>query len=287
MLEERGLERWTDIMEKRAKFTKESDFAYACLIPPNQHSVYPEHLPDDVELSDRRPVNQLLEHLRSEGVEVPMLYPLEQIREARSVRPTYGPVDSHWNDWGAFMGYQALCDELEGQGVALRRLSEDDLTWDEVDARGDLGIKCTPPETAVEPQASIVRTDSRLLSDNRIRNRGRMLEYESDAPSKVLVFGESFGYVLVKYLSETFGRTVYVHMPEIFDPEVIDKEEPDAVVTIINERFLPRMPGGSRRTLAQSVAEKLERGDVLSDAAARRHKARNLRGHLGPDDDED
>jgi hypothetical protein len=274
------LDQWEAAIRERWSIAHEGDAAYVLIVPPNQHSVYPENLPDGVELSDARPVMQLLERLDGEP-EAPFVYPIEEMRRARGERPTYGPKDSHWNDWGAFVGYQALCDALEEQGVALRRLTVDDLDWDEVDDRGDLGIKVSPPETAIQPRARILTPSSRLIFDNRVRNRGRELIYECEAaPSRALIFGDSFGYVAIKYLSETFGRLVYAHLSQIFDATLLEREQPDAVVTIINERFLVQLPKEGAPTLAELVAVKTRRGFLMSEEDARRQKQRTLRGHV-------
>jgi alginate O-acetyltransferase complex protein AlgJ len=277
---EEEVDTWATAIRERQKIAQAAGAAYVMIVPPNQHSVYPEYLPDEIELSDGRPVMQLAAEVEGDP-EAPFVYPVEAMRDARDERPTYGPKDSHWNDWGAFVGYRVLCDALEAQGVTLRRVTPGDLNWSEIDDRGDLGIKVEPNETALQPVASIATPRSRLVFDNRIRNRGRELIYECEgAPGKALVFGDSFGYVAIKYLSETFGRLVYAHMSQAFDETLLARERPSAVVTIINERFLVQLPRANAPTLAEIVEVKTSRGFLMTEEDARRQKQRTLRGHV-------
>ena len=67
---------------------------------------------------------------------------------------------------------------------------------------------------------------ARLVADNRVFNTGRTIEYEcADAPGTCVMLGDSFGYRMLPFLAESFGRLVFVHRPTL-DFELIEAERP-------------------------------------------------------------
>jgi len=59
-----------------------------------------------------------------------------------------------------------------------------------------------------------------------------------DAPiRRAVVFRDSFSMALVPFLSEEFGRAVYLWIQD-FEPSVIEREKPDLVIQEYTERLL-------------------------------------------------
>jgi len=54
---------------------------------------------------------------------------------------------------------------------------------------------------------------------------------------RVVIFRDSFGMALSPFLSEHFGRAVYLWLQDI-EPSVIEREKPDLVIQEYTERLL-------------------------------------------------
>jgi hypothetical protein len=116
----------------------------------------------------------------------------------------------------------------------------------------------------------VLRPQARLLDDNLVRNNGRVIRFACDAApdAHVLVLGDSFTYAMLRFLSESWRRTTFVHLYTL-DPELLAEERPDAVVTVLNERFHIRVPDDAGGTSARDwYARKAERGGVMSPEGA-------------------
>lgn len=250
-----GLRRWQLVLENRTAWVERMGARYFFVVPPNPHTVYPEKMPDDLPLSAQRPVTQLMEHLASERSFARVLYLLDAMLAAkRTDFELYTPVDTHWNGRGAFVGYKLLMDEVE-KSCAVRRITDDVISYSEHEQEGDLGHKVDPPRTGRRAYAHILNRASRLVADNCVEHTGRMMlmECEEAPPTTCVVCGDSYSYTVLPLLAESFRRLVFAQVPTL-DRDLIRKERPDVVISIVNERFLLEPPNDHRSPSTTEIA---------------------------------
>jgi alginate O-acetyltransferase complex protein AlgJ len=259
--ESRQLSEWRRTLEGRVRESERRAAVWTCLVAPDKESVYPEHLPAKIVPVERRPIHEFLDVAAE--VEAPVLYPLERLRAAKREVDVYPKVDTHWNYRGAYIAYRALCDDLLSRGVDLDVLEDGDVEWIERETEGDLGSKIRPEPivgTTFGPRLRSPR--GRQVADNEIVNHGWVLSFERAQPGpRCVVFGESFTHFLLPFLKESFQRMVYVHT-SMFVPEILDRERPDAIVSLPTERFLIQVPDDAN-AMAELRATALRKGGTL------------------------
>jgi hypothetical protein len=258
------LRNWRVVLDLRTAWLERLGIPYFVLIAPNAASVYPEKRPEGFEAVEDRPINQLIEHLEQNGSFARVIMPLPELLDAKRERLTYIPTDTHWNEFGAFVAYEILMDEMERRGVDVRRLRRDDLRITEEERTGDLGPRVDPPLTSPHLLVDPLATTARMVADNRVYNNGRNVVYECDqAPGRCFVHGDSFAYTMLHIVAESFGRLFFVHRPT-FDYEAILAERPNAVVSVVTERFIIRVPGDLPYVpLDRLVGRRRKQGAVL------------------------
>jgi hypothetical protein len=175
----------------------------------------------------------------------------------------YAKTDTHWTEFGAFIAYRRLLDELT-RWFDLPTLQEDDLRLAEASFSGDLGFKLDPPEESLQVWVDVRRPKASLVADSRVRTNGRRIEYRREgAPYTCLVVGDSFSTRLLPYLAESFGRLVFAHIPTL-DHGLVERERPDVVVNVINERFMMKVPDDrGAPTLEELAEQKRAAGDMF------------------------
>jgi alginate O-acetyltransferase complex protein AlgJ len=233
--------KWRRVLEGRITASESLGVPWHCLIAADKESIYPEYLPDEVVPSARRPVHEFLEV--ADSLDAPVSYPLDRFQVAKREDELYARTDTHWNYWGAYLAYRMLCEALVGRGVELDPIEEADVYWTEEAVEGDLGRKVRPePKSASMILAKLKDPESRVVFDNGVVNHGRVRCFERDRPGpSCVLFGESFSDYLLPFLGETFQRLVFVHT-SMFVSEVLERERPDAVLSLPVERFLIRVP---------------------------------------------
>jgi SGNH hydrolase-like domain, acetyltransferase AlgX len=255
-LSQSDLERWVLLLDRRAKFLASHGYEHLLMIAPDTHSIYPEKLPPGTRHAPVRPVHQLMGALREAGSPARVLYPLEKMIAAKRVRLVCSKMDSHWTDFGAFVAYSALLDELGGE-IDSRRLRQEEVAYKEMITAGDLSSKLTPARFDYQPIAIVRYPEARLLFDNCVENTGSILVTvcPEAPPTTCLVLGDSYANSLLKFLAESFGRVVLAHSASL-DRRLVEAVQPDLVVSLMAERFLIQVPDDDDPGLAAHEQEK-------------------------------
>lgn len=249
--------RWRRLLEGRVEASRRLGIDWACLVAPDKESVYPEHLPPEVEPVEPRPVHEFLEVAEQAGA--PVAYALDWLERAKPGPDLYVKTDTHWNYRGSYVAYRAFCDLLSRQGLDLDVVGEERLRWHDEEYEGDLGGKVLPePKLGAMTEVEVAEPQARLTFDSGVVNHGWVVKFEKAAEGRTCVFfGESFAYFLLPYLKETFERLVFVHT-SMFIPEIVEREAADVVLSLPLERFLIRPPDDADAfaKLRQTVARK-------------------------------
>ncbi|MDH3689956.1 MAG: hypothetical protein OEU36_10810, partial [Gammaproteobacteria bacterium] len=194
----------------------------------------------------RSRANQLIHHMMGNSL-VNILDLRMALMTAKAEHRIYDKTGTHWNCYGALVGYEQLMlvvaqwfpsmrvsprqafvvDTKEHQGGDLARMLNlaDVLPERVVTVEKDSEICPRGEEGKPRPHAK-----SRVM---RVRRPGVMLP-------RLLMFGDSFGGKLVPYLSEHFSEIVFVGSG--FIPELVHTEHPDIVVEQMVERRLMKYP---------------------------------------------
>ena len=208
-----------------------------------------------------RPVLQVLDHLAERESWAPVLYPLEALRAERE-QVVYPKTGSHWSEYGAFLGYRELMARLT-ETFPVRRLTRKELHLSAEQRAGDLGLKFDPPIRSRYVYVDVIDSHARLIHDNRVRNHGRLVEFEADAYNALtcLVFGDSYAVRVVPLLAESFQRTFWAH--SYFDYELIRELRPDVVVSVVSERGMIVVQSDTEPGIRRLEAQKLAAGDLM------------------------
>ena len=251
---------WSALVARRAMALAQYDCAYTLLIPPNAHSVYPEDLPAGLTTAAERPVHALLAQLAEHVPGVPVVHPLAELLDRKRRDEVFPRTETHWNELAAFVAYRALMEALPA-AVPARRLEENDVWFFPLTVPGDLGIKRRLPSKSPHLFGYLRHPDAQLVADNMVEGTGNVIVTESAVapPSTCVVFGDSYTFGLLPFLSESFGRLVFAQTPSV-DMQLIERERPQLALTVISERFLLDVPddeneiGVEERAVAKAAA---------------------------------
>jgi alginate O-acetyltransferase complex protein AlgJ len=232
---------WQALLEERTAKLAEQKAQYFFLVSPHPHGVYPEMLPDGFVPAPERPVHKLLAHLRQARSPARVIYPLEEMVAEKENRLVCSPVDTHWTEFGALVAYSRLMKEVR-DFVPVRELDPARIGFTTRLMPGELRYKLGF-EDDVEHLAAVFPVRAQLLEDNQVELFGGRVVLECpDAPPTVCVlFGDSNSPAILPYLAESFRRLVFAHTPWV-DYELLERERPDVVISLLAERFLIQVP---------------------------------------------
>ena len=206
-------------------YLENKGISFVLTVPPNKNTLYGEHMPyyDSVTVTDDHTAVLLGSLLTERGINYVNLFDLFSSRE----EPLYLLRDSHWNNEGACLAYNAVMDAAElphedyADAAVTTVLSRD----------GDLNRMLYsfygPYEENVSYPLSGVWEYER---DGADVEDGWIVTHCAEADGTLLMFRDSFANTLIPFLSEEFGTACYSKgMPNALE-RYLEAWEPDCVV---------------------------------------------------------
>lgn len=259
------LSAWRDVLGARRRWLAARGIAYLVVVAPDKETIYAEAVPSAV---TRAPgpsrLAQLGEAVR--GSEVPFLDLTAALEAQKPAARLYHYTDTHWNDLGAFAGYQAIAGRLSAWFPDLRPLSMSDLTvTDVITPGGDDARICGLQLDLQEPQRQLalragVREPARLadgapLAFERLDVHGSQ-RFETRSPTgeipSAVILRDSFGEGLLPTLALHFQRATWIWTYD-FPSDAIAAEKPALVIQEMVERKLMTVTPGNPPEVAAAL----------------------------------
>jgi alginate O-acetyltransferase complex protein AlgJ len=245
------LEKLRDLLERRREWAASLGAKFLFVIAPDKSTVYPDHLPSRINRLDApSATDQLVAYLRDESsVDVLDLRP--KLIAARRQRPVYLKRDTHWNDYGAFAGYEAIALRLRALYPSIEPLRLSQTKPTDVPFTGDLAKMLNLGEQLAEGRVLLTPVPQRsgkipfpldgksvptwLAPPEATRVKGSKLP-------RALVYHDSFMYQMMPFLSEHFETAIYIRDTHVTLHTVKDYR-PDIVIHECVERLLRQLIG--------------------------------------------
>ncbi len=245
------LEEYRQEIIKRSQWSCKNGIKYYLVIVPSKMSIYPEHLPDHiVKVSEITRYDQVIS--LNNNADVNIIDVKENILNHKNDGyDLYQRTDDHWNDIGAYYGYEAIMRRLSVDFPGLSPIPIDDFKIATEEHSGNmtkmLNLEKSHPEIFLK-----------LESKNKIygyqgKKRNYPIPYgiadwdyeivrknDSGKKLKCLVIRDSFSMLLVKYFQEHFRKTIFIHnqWKGQIDENIILNEKPDIIINIMVETFI-------------------------------------------------
>ena len=240
---------WKSELERRRDWLAARGSDYLLVIAPEKSTMYPEYMPGAVpRIGHTTRLDQLTAYLAKTS-DLKALDLRADLNQARSQYPTYFRTDTHWNDWGAFVAYQAIMKRLSVDHPQLHPVSATDYTFTEQgmaggDLAGMLGLEDMLNDKAIVAQrivpTGVQSAETGIAPLANVPIWGSQPEARGvpglDAPAAI-IFRDSFGKALITFLAQDFRRSLYLNRYGL-DEEAIVRERPAIVIQEIAERSL-------------------------------------------------
>lgn len=244
------LDEWKSALTARRQWLEARGIRYIVMVAPNKHTIYAEFLPRSVNrVGSKSRLDQLIEHLSGpDGVEIVDLR--DALHEGKRHRRTYHQTDTHWNDYGAWLGYQQLIGRLQPwfPQVSPHSLDAFEIV-DHERERNDLAAMLDSPLAHREKSIHLLPRRPRravlpefgTAGETEPARTSRCPDAELDS---AVVLHDSFLVALGPFLSEHFQQVEYVWTTD-FPAYLIERERPQVVIHQFVERKLMKKPPAS------------------------------------------
>jgi hypothetical protein len=235
---------WREAVVRAKEWLDGQDAAFVFAIAPDKHVVYPENLPAGVgRAGSNSRTGQVLDGLADLDFALDLR---PALLAAKARERLYHVTDTHWNERGLFVAYEALIGAARRQKPGIPPAwSRDDFeaasaTTEAGDLAGMLGLKRVLREERLRltPKRPRLARVVEPPGAEPTAEEGRLVtEIPGSGLPRAVIFRDSFASPMVPFLSEHFSRAVYVWQND-FDASLIRTEHPDVVFQEIVGRHL-------------------------------------------------
>jgi len=233
-------------LERYRLLLRARGISFVFVIAPNKTSIYPEYLPEGLHPVGPTPADQLMSAL-AEWPEIPVVDGRKILRPSKNIGRLYFQTDTHWNDIGAYITLQAAMARI---GLAHRLRPLDDYRIELTSRTTDLLLFLNMGiYTELNVPALIEKFLVPGISWSQKSTNGDVSNVITSSPparGRIVVIGDSFSDLWLKFLADSFARIVHFTNPEQPHLPAAEVEKPDVVILEVVERHLlywwPRPP---------------------------------------------
>lgn len=210
---------------------------------PDKKTIYPDKYPDGLVAQNGPSRTDALYAYMQQNTRLNAMWICGALMEARNLGVVYSPrIDNaHWNNLGAFIGYQEICAALQGYSPNLRyrTLAECAVETYDTDrlfngavliAEEDYSITTGAEDTWTSDLSYMDRFPYLTYADDPADWKLRSVNEDSSLPS-ILFVGDSYIRLLQPYLSQSFSEFTFLHLVDMqYLPELMEDLQPDIVV---------------------------------------------------------
>ena len=213
------------------KYLKQQDIDFYIVFPPNKHNIYKEYLPFSLRQKDTR-LDRLNSYLTTNaGISI---IDLRDVLRKNKKTDLYLKTDTHWNQYGAFLGYDKVMEEINTSKIVAKRNIKEYIVNKSIKANGDitkmLNLDIATQDLQLSPKFTPTKVVMESTNDKvHIINKAK--------PFKLLMYRDSFADAWMDFFDETFGEVVYLKGATVNEQD-IEKEKPDIVIIELIERNL-------------------------------------------------
>lgn len=243
-LPETSLQQMVAMLRERITWLQQQGIRYYIMVPPNPERIYPDHYPDRYAVVPNVGHDRLDFYKRylKEQLNLALIDPTDSLLFYRHVHDVYYSNDTHWNLFGAWVGYTDLIHYLQKDFPCLHPITYDQLDIkvslaEKGDLAAMLGIEQYYPRNEI--QVNLKDTSNRLEQST---TSDVVLHYHNthlvdSCHLRAIVFRDSYSNYLLPYLNKHFEYCTYVWTYN-FMHDMIAKEKPDLVILEAQQRVL-------------------------------------------------
>lgn len=246
---------------------------------PSKVNMYSEYLPDTIDpINDKSLIDIMKDNFENNN-DFDFKVPLDELKKAKESKVIYSKAydQSHWNNYGAFIGYTEIMKQTKKYIPDLKILTENDFDINEFEKETSIGGSPLTKETDYDFK---LKSPATATSDKSFFNN---MSYQSKDPwksynyfknsnstlPKAIVVGDSYVWMfMLNNMAESFSELVFIHQLDInnlnqiysiIKPDIIIGAGLDNTVLELSD-YNPSLANLTSEIVSQNTPTEIERG---------------------------
>lgn len=216
-------------------FLDNKDISFYFVIAPDKNQIYSENLPFQLNKKETKTSNLIKQINAQTSVNCFSLH--KSLISKKSKVELYYKTDSHWNSYGAFIGYREIMKKINNEKqVKVETINNYTITKNK-NFNGGLSRMLFSNKL----EDSLVFKRKKEFAIKTIKNNFTFKHFKNpNGIGKLLIYRDSFTDNLLPFLNNTFKEVISIKGHNL-DKDLIDSFKPDVVILEKIERNLENL----------------------------------------------
>jgi hypothetical protein len=248
-LSDSSLNLYLNEFTRREKYLEKRNCSMYIYIVPAKLIVYPEYFGKDIKRYNKQSEGEQLAEYIQKHSDVHITYLLSTLLKVKNAdNPLlYYKTDTHWSDYGSFIGYTEIMRQVSSTCSNLKILTEKDMVTSDTDFNcGNLSVMMHAQNYFIEKRHSLnLKKTLAVNAPNQNypppENFPTPWQFQRNTPdttlARALIIGDSFMIAAMKFLVESFSHTTLIFDAWRYklNENIVEKEKPNVVIYILWE----------------------------------------------------
>ena len=226
---------------------------YYLMVCPDKHTVYPEFLPDGLSGYEGESRFDAMARALTENTDVNLVDTRQAVIDGKADNRLFFKTDTHWNAYGAYIGYTELMNAISADFPSVRQITMDEVEvettdpWTGGDMSGFIGQSETMTDVLYNfrvknSTVELLDTPYAETSDDPERPVLRYTNPDHPELPSAVIFRDSFVArdsgctLMLPLLADSFSSVSVVWSTSVLN-HIVEYENPDLVVMEYVERY--------------------------------------------------
>ena len=237
-----SLVRSVKIWEGRKKELFDLGINYYKSFWPDKYYIYPEMMPNAMQMANKTTLwrcDQAINYLDSINSAIKIIDVRQQLLTLKPFIPVHYKLDSHWNNFGAFIGYSELikviCKDLKN--IKPLSLQDFNIVWSPK-SKGDLAtiLNVEGQDLEVTFNKKFSSNIEKMNADSFPKRTEIYLNHNNPNGPKALIYRDSYTNALIPFLMENFSEAVLI-WDTPYSIEMVKRVKPNLVIECYASRY--------------------------------------------------
>ena len=197
------LQGYVERAEKVNEYFKALGKEFVIFIAPNKEQIYSEYMPRGIRVENEIKRADIIYSYFKEHSDVTVLYPKDELLEAKQTYVTYRKQDTHWNEFGGYIGARCLLNALQ---IPLGDVEISETRY----LGGDLADMAVIEPLEYTSYDVSYRSEITLEYLEKSLNEYRLVSSNKNGKS-LLLLGDSFRECMTEVLAKEFENSILNH----------------------------------------------------------------------------
>jgi len=204
------------------------------LVIPNKENIYRDKLPDSIKIYDNKSNREkLIEYINNSK----LIYLKDKLLAEKNQFQLYMKQDTHWNEIGAFFGYQSLISSIKNDNSIHYESITKEFSINTGDMIGLSGVY-----NVFSDYKYTINYDNNYEIKKGCKGICVYENKNAKYQETIMIVGDSYRTAMIQYLSADFKTVIHLHRND-YKKKLIDEYKPNIIISEYVERYFnPNFP---------------------------------------------